>query len=322
MVLSFRNISALVIARLLIGLGLVRAAKKKALDGAFILSVYFHNPSKKEFESCIKWLKKNDFQFLSAFDLEQIIHGAAPFPIGGVLLTVDDGWKSNLENVVAVANEQAVPVTIFVSTAPVEGGVFWWSYCLKNKPMLTNHSCSLATLKKIPNNERLAILSRLTHTVLLRREALTVEQVVDISRSKYITIGGHTHNHPILPNCDNVEVVSEITLCKQRLESWTGKNVHYFAYPNGDFGDREKQILRESGWHLAFGIQQKYLTPSRLKDPLELPRFCFIEGASFEENLCRVTGVWKFSKQSLKQMLASLRQQFHFVVHFKRRAFS
>ncbi len=51
-----------------------------------------------------------------------------PFPKGAVCLTVDDGWQSNVHNVVEVANRHEVPVTIFVSTTSAEEGTYWWSY--------------------------------------------------------------------------------------------------------------------------------------------------------------------------------------------------
>ncbi len=50
----------------------------------------------------------------------------------------------------------------------------------------------------------------------LERDAMTVEQIKNAASSKYITIGGHTHTHPILINCDEDEVRYEIQLSKQK----------------------------------------------------------------------------------------------------------
>jgi poly-beta-1,6-N-acetyl-D-glucosamine N-deacetylase len=295
---DFRNLSAWFVANLLILLGFVRQAVKRAMNGEFILSVYFHKPSKEEFESCINWLKKNKFHFLSTSDLDVIIQNGHPFPKGAVILTVDDGWQSNEANIVEVANKYGVPVTIFVSTAPVEEGTYWWSYVHNGLANDVKKHTSKKELKKIPNKERLIKVEELKKGVFLKRDAMTIEQVKYAANSKYISIGGHTHTHPILINCNDDEVYSELELSKQKLESWINKKVICFAYPNGDYSKREMQVLQELDYHFAFCSEPRYLTSDIVKDKYILPRFGFLEGASFAENICRITGVWKTFKRN------------------------
>src|SRR4051794_16386279 len=112
---KIRFLAASVAARFMILSGFTRDIRKKALRGDFILSIYFHSPEKKIFKYCIEWLKRNGFEFLSQDDILSIIDGRKPFPMGGVIVTVDDGWRSNEENIVSVANELQIPITIFVS---------------------------------------------------------------------------------------------------------------------------------------------------------------------------------------------------------------
>ncbi len=293
MKVTVRNLCAWLLAHVLIVSGFVRRSIKRAMRGEYILSVYFHNPTKHEFESCVKWLIKKKFQFLSTNDLDCIIQQGLSFPKGSVLLTVDDGWQSNEANIVEVANRYGVPVTIFVSTAPVEEGTYWWSYVKKNVVNDIRNNTSKKLLKNIPNKERLLRVEELKKTIFLKRDALTVDQVKCIADSKYITIGGHTHTHPILINCSDEEVYSELQLSKQKLEFWIGKEVKYFAYPNGDYSKREIQVLKELNYHFAFSTNPIYLTPDLLKEKYILPRFAYLEGASFAENICRITGVWK-----------------------------
>src|SRR5687767_5352441 len=121
---SFRNVLGYLAANVFILTGVVKLATKRALNTKCILSMYFHKPGKAEFESCIRWLKKKGFKFLSLREIEKIIKEEMPFPKGAVLLTVDDGWQSNVTNVVEVAVRYKVPVTIFVSTTPAEEGMF------------------------------------------------------------------------------------------------------------------------------------------------------------------------------------------------------
>src|SRR5690606_26052437 len=122
-------------------------------------SIYFHNPSKKEFESIINWLIKKGFHFISLSELKKIIAKDAPFPKGAVLITVDDGWVPNESNVVEVANKYGIPVTIFVATEPIEnGGGYWWSYGNEaiRKGLIGQ---SINDLKRMSNQDRLAVIN-------------------------------------------------------------------------------------------------------------------------------------------------------------------
>jgi poly-beta-1,6-N-acetyl-D-glucosamine N-deacetylase len=292
MKLSIRNVFSWLLACILILIGSVRRAKMNAFKGEFILSLYFHNPSKIEFERCIKWLKKNAFVFLSIYDVLEIIQKDLPLPKGAVLLTADDGWQLNNDSIVEVANRYNVPVTIFVSTEPVEEGAYWWSY-LKGAKQFIPEIPSKRSLKKVDNAKRLEIINTLKKQRILEREALTIEQVKSIARSGSITIGGHTHSHPILINCDDAQVYSELSVSKQKLESWIEGEVSSFAYPNGDYRDREIQLLKKLNYKIAFTNKPQYLTKEKSRQSYELPRFGYLEGASFAENICRVVGVWQ-----------------------------
>lgn len=292
MKISIRNMFGWLVSNSLIMSGVVNRAKKRALSKECIITIYFHNPSKPEFEFCVKWLIKNKFKFFSTSDIERIMQQDLPFPKGGVILTVDDGWQSNEVNVVELAKKYRVPVTIFVSTAPVEEGNYWWSYILNAKPSgLT--IMPVESFKKLPNEERILKISKMMNQINLEREAMTVDQVKNAAESEYVTIGGHTHTHPILINCKDDEVYNELIISRQKLESWTGKAVHYFSYPNGDYGPREIEFLKKLKYRLAFSDDPKILTPDLLKENYKLPRFGFLEGASSAENICRIVGVWQ-----------------------------
>lgn len=290
--MNLRNLLGLLAANTFIASGLVKRATKMALNSECILSIYFHKPTKTEFESCVKWLKEKGFTFLSVHDIERIIRQELPFPKGSVLLTADDGWQSNVGNIVEVANRYQVPVTIFVPTTPVEEGAYWWSYLQKARQSGVT-TPSKKALKKMPEEKRFQIMQEIKKKVSPQREAMGVEQLKAISNSAYVTIGSHTQTHPVLINCDEVQVYEELDLSRQKLESWINKEVVYFAYPNGDYSMREVQILKSLNYRVAFSSEPKYLTPDLLGNNFTLPRFGFLDGASFSENICRITGVWQ-----------------------------
>lgn len=297
MPLNLRNLSSWLLARTLIALGYVRKAKLKALNGDHVLSLYFHNPSKKEFEACVRWLIEQKFIFLSIGELEHIIENRLPLPKAGVLLTVDDGWASNESNIVEVAARYEIPVTIFVSTQPVEEGAYWWSYVQRR----TNAEHT-QILKKLPNGERLAVVNAIKRDFMLPREAMTVQQLKRVSRASVVTIGGHTHTHPVLTTCEQAQVYHELEHSKNKLESWLNKRITYFAYPNGNYGSREMHVLKDLGYTLAFTNVPQYLTDRKLAYSYELPRIGLLEGASMAENICRMVGVWHPAVATLKRI--------------------
>lgn len=281
-----------IVANVLIGSGYTRRIKNKAKKGEFILSVYFHDPDKKLFETCIKWLFKNNYSFLSQDDLLLISQQKQPFPKSGVVITLDDGWKSNQPNVVSVVNKYKIPVAIFLSTEPVENGCFWWSYIDKalNDKIIDN---SVKSLKSVPNEVRMEILREVKEKVKLDREALTVDQVKAIAKSGLVTFGAHTVNHPILINCQNEEAYNEIARSKITIENWINKPVGSFAYPNGDYNGREISYLKTIGYQLAYTTRPDYLTQEALTEMYQLPRFCVFENISKAEAICRMLGVWQ-----------------------------
>lgn len=272
--------------------GFVNRAVQKIQRDNYILSLCFHAPSRQFFESSVQWLTEKGFRFISVAQLEEVINGRQPFPKGSVLITIDDGWQSNLDNIVPVAVKYKVPVEIFVSTEAVEkGNGYWWSYIMEARKMGLSKE-PVEFFKTIDNEDRMRILEETKTKIQLNREALTIEQVKEIADNPYVAIGSHSVSHPILPRCSNSQSKHEIIHSKTMLEEWTGKEITHFAYPNGDYSNREISFLRRAGYTLAFSTEQKYLTPDKLTHRYKLPRFMIVESASFEENICRIVGVW------------------------------
>jgi len=227
--------------------------------------------------------------------LEAIHSGEKPFPKGGAIITVDDGWRSNETNIVEVARNYVVPVTIFVATEPVEQGTFWWSY-IQDPERKKN-------LKQVPNEVRIAVVNELKTKQILHREAMTTDQIIRIAGYENITIGCHTHTHPILPNCSESQLWDELQVSRKKLEEWTQKSISYFAYPNGSFTERETRALSTLNYKLAFTTTPQYLTPEALCSRYKLPRFEVLKNASKAENICRMVGVWEPLMIRLKSFL-------------------
>ncbi len=289
---TIRNFVGSLIANAMIMSGAVKRAKRKVQTGDYILSLCFHAPSKLFFESCINWLIKRDFHFISVGDLEKVASGEIVFPKGAVVITIDDGWQSNLDNIVPVVVENKIPVTIFVSTEVVEkGNGYWWSYIneARKRGLAKN---TVEFIKTIDNEDRIKIIEETKKQINLNREALTVDQIKEIAKNNYISIGSHSVSHPILPKCSVEKTIFEISQSKKTIEQWVDHDVKHFAYPNGDFTNREVEILKENGYTIAFSTEQKYITKEKLTQLYQLPRLIMVEHASFQENICRMMGIW------------------------------
>jgi len=290
--ISIRNIAAYFFSTYLLASGKLRKLKAAAARGEFIISVYFHDPSRELFESCVRWFQQHGFQFISVQELVDLLRQSKPFPPSAVVFTVDDGWKNNRTNIAGIAEKYKVPVTIFASTDPVEkGGAFWWSYAAKaaQKGLITE---TVSGLKKWPDTERKILISKLAETIPLQREAMTIAEIQEIAKGNFVQFGSHTVTHPILTTCSDLQSELEIKDSKTTLQNWILIEVHFFAYPYGLFTQRDINYLHHSGYDAAFTTVPVYITPENRHNLFELPRFDVLENISFKENICRMTGLW------------------------------
>jgi len=290
----WKKIAAAMLALILIISGSFKREKKRIFSAEHITGLYFHNPSRAVFERSICWLKKNDCVFISSDELLDILNNKIPFPRRGVWITFDDGWRANLSEVLPVMLKYNIPLTFFISSGPVENsGVFWFSLVRTFRDFLPSiYQNNLQKLWSIDEKQRKAIVEELEKkcSPLLVREALSVNEIKAISRIPLVTIGSHTVNHVITVNCTDAELEAEISNASLKLEQWTGKKVRFFAYPNGDYGGRERKFLREAGIKLAATTRKEFI--SKKSDLYSIPRFCVNDDAFLPEIICQLVGVW------------------------------
>jgi poly-beta-1,6-N-acetyl-D-glucosamine N-deacetylase len=210
-----------------------------------------------------------------------------------VWISFDDGWKSNITDVLPVLIEKKVPASFFISTWPVESsGVFWWSMAEKNMEMLPQKfKDNFDLLWKVPEAERKEALKALDAKIKDdEREAMTVEDVKKMAEYDFITIGSHTVNHVITVNCTAEELEYELTESKNKLEQWTGKTISMFSFPNGDYKERDIEMLIKTGYKSAVVVENRAATAN--DNIYKIPRFS-VGNATFAEELCHMLGVWQ-----------------------------
>ena len=285
--------------------GKVNIAKEEIFLKNYITSLFFHNPSQRFFKRCIQWLKKNGYFFISVDQLVQYVQNQQEFPKGAVWLSIDDGWKDNIYNIIPVINEYKIPITFFIATDPVENqGIFWWTFFEKCKDQLPNYfESNSLDLKNIKEKDRKKIIQDLKKRCKKKiiREVMEIEEVKSLAQNPLVTIGSHTVHHALTANCTDNELEFEIKESKEKLREWSNKEVKYFSYPNGRFDGRERKILKESGYKLAATDKKRFITKN--DDLYLIPRIGIKDEISSYEAICKIVGIWRTNISKIRKLL-------------------
>jgi peptidoglycan/xylan/chitin deacetylase (PgdA/CDA1 family) len=216
------------------------------------------------------------YKFVNADQLYENIHST-----GLCHITFDDGHRSFFENAYPVLYELQIPATLFVSPKVIEEETNYWFQSVRklNNNDFHQYVCKKVSyrfsnpitdfsvysiLKSIPVKIILELIENYESENRIEEEPymnITKEQLIELNNSGLVEIGSHTNNHPILANESGNVLEWEIKNSIERLEKLIGKDIGYFAYPNGqpvlDFGDRELKILKETTIKLAFSTDSR-----------------------------------------------------------------
>lgn len=297
----WKKLAASILGLVLIVTGVYSLSKKKRNSGQYITGLFFHNPSRNIFERCVKHLRKDKCNFISSKQVIEILQGKIELPSRAVWITLDDGWKGNITEVIPIIKQYEVPITIFVSTGPVESRLpFWFSTARRFEEKLPIKYRAKA-LWKVSEEERKKMIKELENSVLGQTisEAISIYDIKNLADIPLVSFGNHTMNHVIMTNCTDNEMKMEIALSQAKLKEWTGKEVKYFAYPNGDFNEKVIDFVKESGFSLAVTTQKDFIKLN--SNIYELPRFCVNDEAYFPETICQLVGAWGIAMNWIKK---------------------
>jgi peptidoglycan/xylan/chitin deacetylase (PgdA/CDA1 family) len=165
-------------------------------------------------------------------------------PSKALVVTLDDGHRGNIDLLEVFRRHGVVPTIFLVTQVMDTSRHYWWTECGDPEP-----------LKLVPNAERLKRLFHENGFLQTReypsseRQGLNGDEIGFLS--SYVDFGSHTQFHPILPMCTLGEARDEILLSKRDVERMTGRKCSHFSYPNGDFSEREIELLRAGGYRSA-----------------------------------------------------------------------
>ena len=299
---SLRNAAGWLLAIILILLGYIKRAKQKSFQKNIVTAIAFHNPNRELFKRIITWFKAKGYVFISSEQLIEILNNEIACPRGAVWISLDDGWNQNMDNVIPLAIQHNIPITIFIYTNAIEEGAFWWKKVDQALDLLPNRFHDTSVIRGQPEDIRRQILTTIDQAELsFSREAMNIEDIKRISSIPQITLGAHTATHPILPNCTDDQIEYELAESKQKIEKWIGKPVSVFAYPNGSFDGRERQFLVKYGYKLAATTENAFVKADC--DHYLIPRNIIMDDGSFAENLCHALGIWEPIVVKLKRVV-------------------
>jgi peptidoglycan/xylan/chitin deacetylase (PgdA/CDA1 family) len=233
--------------------------------------------STRQLETTLKWLRGQDVDFVGLDEAVLRLQDSNPRPFA--CFTLDDGFADNLTHALPVMEKLGAPFTVYVTTGMVTREIdAWWvglAALVRSQdrveltPQLSVECTDLLGKKRafkklercihqdfslLPHLREVIAKSGIDCRALVDREALSEDQLRELSRHPLVTIGGHTVTHCNLAEASPSAVQWEIAENRRFLQDVTGQPVEHFAYPFGHeraCGDREAQISRELGFRTA-----------------------------------------------------------------------
>ena len=252
-----------------------------------VLSLYFHDPLPKSFEDVILWCKKKGYDFVHIDEITGYIKGEPSKHKKMVHFSFDDGWLSN-KALIPIIEKYNVPITIFVPVEPLESGNFWWNYAYAKHKSLAK----VEEFKTYDEDRFNREVKKIKEEIKLDREAVTFDELKEMSQHPLINIQSHTYNHPILTNVNDRQLEFELSESKKFLSTLLGKDIDTFSYPNGSFGIREEKAVSKH-YKCGYTTEEKFVKPGG--NIFRIPRTCLVD--NYWSNLSRIVGAWKVLKK-------------------------
>lgn len=243
----------------------------------------------KSFERQMRYLRKR-YRILSLSSLIECLKEGKAFPKYGVVLTFDDGYKNNYENLRGLLSKCKVPITIFLVTDYIDTPELLWPDKLEMAFFRTQKKSTSSVqaagiepidwnndqekmkkyvilknrLKKIPHEKLQDVLSRLflelatdtkedsQHNAIDTTYTILMnwDEVQDLSQYG-VQFGSHTCSHQILTNLSNTDMRGTLKRSFLKIKDHCGNVDVPFAYPNGSFNGETKKAVVDSGYSCA-----------------------------------------------------------------------
>ncbi|MBL7797358.1 MAG: polysaccharide deacetylase family protein [Saprospiraceae bacterium] len=208
---------------------------------------------------------------------------ASRLPDKALIITLDDGHIRN-RTLLPVLEKLNLPATIFLCAGIVDTRRHYW-FKYKHPEIDTQ------ALKLVPNHVRLETLARVGFTP--EREfdspqAMSKAQIQEMASR--VNFQSHTTFHPCLHTCTEAEAREEVFGSKKILEQDFGLRINALAYPNGDYCERDIELIKQAGYDCAIAVDFGYNT---LKTPAYRLKRLSVDDTDNVDAVCvKVSGLW------------------------------
>lgn len=159
-----------------------------------------------------------------------------PLPHNQFVLTFDDGYEDFYTGVFPLLRRLELPATLFVTTGFVENGTPY--------PLLRHN--------------------------LPQVKPVTWPMLAEMAESGLVTIGAHTHTHPVLTGQAEFQVREELTRPLALFQDRLGITVSHFAYPKARWDHTVESLVKEY-YRSAVICEETIARPTQF-DPYRIPR--------------------------------------------------
>jgi peptidoglycan/xylan/chitin deacetylase (PgdA/CDA1 family) len=260
----------------------------------------------QRFEEQVKHLKQN-YEVISLERLIEHYTNDKDIPPNSVIITMDDGYKSNYLLAYPILKKYRIPVTIFLTTNFIEHKQYLWvdrlehaiwtakcdtiAFKLDNQNYeykIDNECAKLVSVQEI--RSRLTSLSpdevesviheieektnsdtRNNRSLSTIQLPLEWDEIEDMLKHNLVSIGSHSVTHPNLTKCTKEQLRYEIIESRKNIERRVGTKCTFFCYPFGKYNNRVKKFVENAGYSCGVAIKGSFENQTKT-DRFELSR--------------------------------------------------
>jgi peptidoglycan/xylan/chitin deacetylase (PgdA/CDA1 family) len=223
----------------------------------------YHEPARDLLERHLDYLGRH-YTFVTLQRVVDALHHGRweDLPTPAVVVTVDDGRRENYELLSAFQRHGVVPTLYVCSQLIGTRRRFWFDV----RP-------DRESLKRLSHEQRVRRLEQDGDFALTMEfpsspaTALSLEQIAQMGDA--VDVQSHTRFHPVLTTCTEEHCREEVERSRAEIEELVGRRCEHFCFPNGDYSERELQMVRQAGYRSARTIRTGWIGPG--SDPYQLP---------------------------------------------------
>ena len=237
----------------------------------------------QQLDDLIVFFKQN-FDIISITEAVALVNQSPKKSYGKYLvITFDDGYKDNYTQAFPVLKQHNVPACFFIATSLIGNKKLpWWdriAYNYKTNKFTSIKLSSWETTVKYKGDDKTFVrdilaatkisqdpiekqLKEIEHLFPLEGELPTQEFLSWDNLEEMILhgmdVGAHSHNHEILANLSQDEMIFELTHSKMLIEQNLKYKVSSFSYPVGSQGTYNESVTKalvDCGYDIAFNFQ-------------------------------------------------------------------